>query len=394
MSASRPVRRGRPRRRPGRDDGADAVAAAGLPTTGPKAIVVVRDDGGAAARPGLGAGDGHRGRAGRDRLARRAQRAAALDRARARPGRAGPVPGGQARHRPADRERLLLRLRRGQAVPPGRPRQAREADAGDRQVGPAVPPAPLRLPGRGQGGAGRRAVQARAGRHQGRRRRDRGDGGRRRRADHLRQPRPEDRRARVGRPVPRPAPAVHQADRRVQADAHRRRVLARVGEEPAAAAGVRHRVADPGRAQGVPAAARGGRPARPPQARRRPGPVLLPRRDRLRARRLPPQGRHHPARAGELLAAAARGGRVLVRQHPAHHQGSALRDLGAPAVLRGHHVPADADGGRGVLPQADELPVPQPDLRARAGGRTGSCRCGCSSSARSTGTRSPAWCTA
>ena len=47
----------------------------------------------------------------------------------------------------------------------------------------------------------------------------------------------------------------------------------------------------------------------------------LPRRDRLGPGGLPPQGRHHPPRAGELLAAAARGGRVRVRQHPAHHQG-------------------------------------------------------------------------
>ncbi len=48
--------------------------------------------------------------------------------------------------------------------------------------------------------------------------------------------------------MPRPAPADHQAARqRVQADAQRRRLLARLGEEPAAAAGLRHRVADQGR---------------------------------------------------------------------------------------------------------------------------------------------------
>ncbi len=34
-------------------------------------------------------------------------------------------------------------------------------------------------------------------------------------------------------------------------------------------------------------------------------------------------------------------GGLLVRQHPAHHQGAPVRDLGAPAVLRGHDVPAD-----------------------------------------------------
>ncbi len=55
-----------------------------------------------------------------------------------------------------------------------------------------------------KGGAG-------ADEHRGRERR-----GRRRRADHLRQ-RPAQRRRRVERPVPRPAPAHHQADPRLQA---------------------------------------------------------------------------------------------------------------------------------------------------------------------------------
>ena len=48
----------------------------------------------------------------------------------------------------------------------------------------------------------------------------------------------------------------------------------------------------------------------------------------------------------------------------------------------------------GLLPEADELPDAQPDLPRRADAPTASCRCGCSSSARSTATRSPAWCTA
>ncbi len=49
--------------------------------------------------------------------------------------------------------------------------------------------------------------------------------------------------------------------------------------------------------------------------------------DRLRAGGVPPEGRHHPAGAGELLAPAARGGRILLRQLAAHHQGAAVRDL-------------------------------------------------------------------
>ena len=60
----------------------------------------------------------------------------------------------------------------------------------------------------------------------------------------------------------------------VQADAQRRRVLARQREEPAAPAHLRHRLADQGRAQGAPGLPRRGREARPPQARQRAGPVL------------------------------------------------------------------------------------------------------------------------
>ena len=198
----------------------------------------------------------------------------------------------------------------------------------------------------------------------------------------------------LGRPVPRAAPADHPADPRVQADAQRRRVLAGQREEPAAAADLRHRVADPRRAEGVPAAARGGGPPRPPQARRRPGPVLLPRRDRLRPGGVPPQGRHHPPGDGELLAGPARAGRLRVRQHPAHHQGAAVRDLRAPRLVRGRHVPAHGDGGRELLPQADELPVPRPDLPVPRAVLPRAAAAACSSSARSTGTRSPAWCTA
>ena len=166
-----------------------------------------------AARPAPATRRRRRGRAGRDRQPGRSRRAAALDRARARPGGAGPLPRGQAGHRPADRQRLLLRLRRRDAVHPRRPRAPREAHAGDHQVRAAVRPAGGRR-GRGPRRAGRRAVQARADRAQGRRRRRRGDGGRRRRAHHLRQRRRQDRRALLGRPVPRPAPADDPATSR------------------------------------------------------------------------------------------------------------------------------------------------------------------------------------
>ena len=133
-----------------------------------------------------------------------------------------------------------------------------------------------------------REVQARADRAEVHRERRGGDRGRCRRADHVRQPRREVRRPRLDRPVPRPAPAHHPTHPGVQADAQRGRLLARQREEPAAAAHLRHRLGLARRPEGLPLPARGGRQARPPQARRRARPVQLPRRDRLGLAGLPP----------------------------------------------------------------------------------------------------------
>ncbi len=273
----------------------------------------------------------------------------------------------------------------------------READAADRQGGPVLRP-PRGRRRRGARRAGRRALQARADRPQGRRRRERRRRGRRRgrrrRADHLRQ-RAQGRVAGLEGPLPRAAPADHPAHPGVQADAVGGRLLAGEREEPAAAAHLRHRVGDPGRAEGLPAAAGRGREARPPQARRRARPLLLPGRDRLRPRRVPPQGRRDPAGDGGLRPAAARARRASSSSRTPHISKEGLFETsGAPAVLRRRHVPADGDGGRGLLPQGHELPDAQPDLPLRAAGPTASCRCGCSSSAPSTATRSPGSCTA
>ena len=71
----------------------------------------------------------------------------------------------------------------------------------------------------------------------------------------------------------------------------------------------------------APPPARGGRATRPPQARCRARPVLVPRGDRLGPGRVPSEGRHGPAPDGGLLAPAPRGGRVRVRHHAPHHQG-------------------------------------------------------------------------
>ena len=54
---------------------------------------------------------------------------------------------------------------------------------------------------------------------------------------------------------------------------------------------------------------------------------------------------------------------VRLRHHSAHHQVDPVRDLGAPRLVRRRHVPAHGDGGREVLPEADELPHAHPDLR-------------------------------
>ncbi len=55
---------------------------------------------------------------------------------------------------------------------------------------------------------------------------------------------------------------------------------------------------------------------------------------------------------------------LRVRELAAHHEGASLRDVGPPRLVRRRHVPADGARRRdGVLPQADELPVPHPDLQ-------------------------------
>ncbi len=162
--------------------------------------------------------------------------------------------------------------------------------------------------------------------------------------------------------MPRSAPAQHPAHPGVQADQVGGRLLARQREEPAAAADLRHRVGEPGRAQGLPAAAGRGREARPPQARRRARPLLVPGRDRVRPGGVPPQGRGDQAGDGGLRPAAAHRGGLLLRRDPAHLQGGALPPLRPPALLRRRDVPAHPHGGRGLLPQGHELPDAQPDL--------------------------------
>ena len=211
--------------------------------------------------------------------------------------------------------------------------------------------------------------------------------------DDLRQP-PPQRRPGVEGPVPRPAPADHQAHPGLQADALGGGVLARRREEQAAAAHLRHRLAVQGGAGGAPRAHRRGRASRPPQARARARPVLLPRRARLRPRGLPPQGRRHQAGDGGLRPPPAHRGGLLLRRDAAHLQGRPLPHLGPPALLRRRHVPADEARRRGVPPQGDELPDAQPDLPVARALLPRAAAAALRVRRRSTATRSPASCTA
>ena len=178
----------------------------------------------------------------------------------------------------------------------------------------------------------------------------------------------------MGRPVPRPAHPHHPLHPGVQADPQLGGVLARRPEQRQPATHLRHRVGDPGGARPPPGADRGGAASRSPPGGRRAGPVQLSRRVGVRSPGVPSQGRDRAARAGGVLAAQAHRGGLRVRQHPAHHQGTALHHLGASGVVRRRDVPPHAhrrrvrrrrhcaQTGPGLLPQAHELPDASPDL--------------------------------
>ena len=143
------------------------------------------------------------------------------------------------------------------------------------------------------------------------------------------------RRAVLEGPVPGPARAHHPGHPGVQADAHRRRVLAGQREEPAAAADLRHRLGVTRRPGRLPAPAGGGRAARPPQARRRARPVLVSR--PRSAAGLPvfhPKGGIIRRVMEDYSRQRHVRGRLRVRQHPAHHQVGPVRDLRPPGLVR------------------------------------------------------------
>ncbi len=171
--------------------------------------------------------------------------------------------------------------------------------------------------------------------------------GRAGRPEHLPE-RPARRHGRVAGPVPRAAPAEHPPHRqRLPADPLRRGLLARVGEEPAAPARLRDRVADQGRAARPPRPARRGRAARPPPARHRARPVLASR------TRSAPGCRCSTPRAG---SSGRRWRTTPARRHveagysfvntPHITKGQLFQISGPPRLVRRGHVPAHARSTR------------------------------------------------
>src|SRR3546814_3656060 len=85
-----------------------------------------------------------------------------------------------------------------------------------------------------------------------------------------------------------------------------------------------------------------------------------------RPRGLAPQGRAGPQADGGLQPRASPQRRLRVRLHAARVALDPLREVGPPRVLRRRDVPADGDGQRRLLPEADELPDEPPGVQEPA----------------------------
>ncbi len=264
---------------------------------------------------------GRAGREARDPDARRPARAGAhppRHGARAGRGGAGAVAGHAGDDRSRDRERLLLRLRQGDAVHAGRPAGDREEDGGDHPPQRALHQGGLVA----RGSAPRVRREGRDLQGSARRRDPRGAG-------------PQDLPpGRLVRPLPRSAHGLDGPDRRgVQADEGRGRLLARRFEQPDADAHLRHGLGDAGAAEILSPHAGGSREARPPPPRPRDGPLPLPGRGAGRRVLAPeglvavpgPGGLHAPPPEGRLRRGerAAGAGQVALGKRPATGAGTA-----------------------------------------------------------------------
>ena len=126
--------------------------------------------------------------------------------------------------------------------------------------------------------------------------------------------------------------------RRLQAHEDRRRLLARRLRPADASAHLRHRVVHAEGPRRLPHPHRGGREARPPQARQGARPVQLPRGGRRRPAALPPQGRARAAPDAGVAARRALRARLRRGHHAAHLQDRRLEDQRALRLLRREHV--------------------------------------------------------
>ena len=203
--------------------------------------------------------------------------------------------------------------------------------------------------------------------------------GRARRGDPRGRPDPHVLARALAGPLPRPAPRAHRpgAGRRLQADVDRRRLLARRLAPADAPAHLRRRLPHPRRPRGLPAPARGGGEARPPQARPRDGP-LPPAAGGAGLGLLAPERLHALADARGLHPPPARRRRLRRGEDPAAARPELWGQSGHWGKFRENMfvVPDEIPGrGRGGRPgavgrgrpdgaEADELPRPHPDLQA------------------------------
>jgi threonyl-tRNA synthetase len=93
--------------------------------------------------------------------------------------------------------------------------------------------------------------------------------------------------------------------------------------------------------------------------------LSLPERARRRSGGVAPEGRHRPQAHGGLQPGAPRQGGYEFVYTPHLANGEPVQDLGPPRFLCRRHVPADGNGQRHVLHEADELPDALPDLPVR-----------------------------
>ena len=172
--------------------------------------------------------------------------------------------------------------------------------------------------------------------------------------------------------LPRPARALHRRVKAFKLLSHRRRLLERRREEPAAPAHLRHRLLHAERSRRALQASRRNQDPRPPQPRQAARPLHHPGARRRRPHLLAPQGRPHPQDHGRLDARRCirRGYRLVYTPHVMRRE---LWKISGHEVLLRKHVPAHGARRRRIPAQAHELPGPHPHLQDRSRAATATC---------------------